>query len=73
MSLCEPLYNAVPTRERVQLDMSIERLRGRHFIDGGGPPRDCRVCSKRGVQNVPHKSVYNSEKYIIYYSFTTLY
>ena len=49
MSLCEPLYNAAPTRERVQLDMSMERLRGRHFIDGGGPRRDCRVCSKRGV------------------------
>ena len=98
MSLCAPLYNAAPTRERVQLGMSMERLRGRHFIDGGGPRRGCRVCSKRGVPGQRHltttfvvraattlsvrasatectiqKSVYNSEIYIIYYSFTTLY
>ena len=54
MSLCEPLYNSAPTRERVQLDMSMECLRGRHFIDGGGPRRDCRVCSKRGVPGQRH-------------------
>ena len=54
MSLCAPLYNAAPTRERVQLDMSMEHLRGRHFIDGGGPHHDCRVCSKRGVPGRHH-------------------
>ena len=54
MSLCAPLYNAAPTRERGQLDMSMEQLRGRHFIDGGGPRRDCRVCSKSGVLGQHH-------------------
>ena len=54
MSLCAPLYNAAPTRERVQLYISMEHLRRWHFIDGGGLRRDCRVCSKRGVPGKRH-------------------
>ena len=54
MSLCAPLYDDVPSRQRVQLDTSLERLRRQHFIDGDGPRRDCRVCSKRGVPGQHH-------------------
>ena len=54
MSLCVTLYNAAPNRERMQLDMSMECLRGQHFIDSSGPCRDCRVYSKHGVPGQRH-------------------
>ena len=54
MSLCVPLYDDAPSQQRVQLDTNLERLRGQHFINGGGPRRDCRVCSKRGVSGQRH-------------------